>query len=106
MKNDDNNIGMVILGGVVATISVAVGVAVVLLYYSWALAIVWNWLAVPIFALPTLTTASAFGMMVVLGALKGIKGKNKTKPDATAWTVLLINPLVSISLAWIAKQFI
>ena len=110
--DSDDKLGLVILGGctlvVVALIGGIVG-------QGLALSILWRWFITPIFGLPVLTMAQAYGIALVFCALRGYREPAQTDKDAKTsvatgvWKLLIIivvHPGILVGIGWIVKSLL
>ncbi|ULR87407.1 hypothetical protein [Comamonas sp. B21-038] len=104
--------------GVAASAALGV-VAATILGFVWAaawsgftLSVLWGWFVVPVFSLPALSVAQAYGIALVVRTAKG--WDTRTDKNADSFGTLLgrafmAAPLVSgVSLlfGWVAKSFV
>ena len=86
------------------TLSTIVGVMVLvvttILVRGYCLSILWDWLVVPVFRLPSLGVAAAIGLVLFLNLLLN----QAEKPSNVA--TLILQPLVALGLGYIIKLFI
>lgn len=68
----------------------------------------WIWFVVPLFGLPVLTLAQAYGLMLIVNFLKPLpktdKSATKEEKIANAATILL-SPLVILGIGYFVKSF-
>lgn len=114
-------VGFVLLGIIVATISLIVS--------GFALSTLWGWFVVPILGFPKLTLAAAIGIVIMINLLikkndtkeeeeeekeeekkdkKGFKKYVEKKVDAMGQKCqcLLANSMIALSIGWIVHLFI
>ena len=78
---------------------------------GWALAALWGWFAVPIFAVPGLTLAQAIGLGM-LAALLAHRTPAKADADKYAedWlytsVTIVVRPLTIVGIGWVATLFL
>ncbi len=81
-----------------------------LLWRGYVLAVVWGWLAVPLFGLPEISTAAAIGLCA-LGSLLVPSSLNTDSNDdsssgekaAKAVGIVMLWPALALLVAWIVK---
>lgn len=79
---------------------------------AYTTSVLWTWFAVPIFGLPTLSIAQAYGVGMTIRMLKGVevlKEDSKREFGETVARLLLLPPLVCgmcLLVGWVVKQFL
>lgn len=100
--------------------SAALGVfAATILSFVWAaawsgftLSVLWGWFVVPMFGLPALSVAQAYGIALVVRAAKGVDTRTEKNPDSFGVVLgkaFFLAPLISgfsLLFGWVAKSFI
>lgn len=73
----------------IAASAVLGGFAVLLLSFVWVaawsgftLSVLWGWFVVPMFGLPALSVAQAYGIALVVRAAKGLDTRTEKNPDS------------------------
>lgn len=103
--------GVWALAALIAVVAfVVASVAVIAIWWGYALSILWAWFIVPLGASP-LSVAHAYGVTLVAGLLMGTRGINaKQNEDKDAWKVQLViaflYPLLALGLGYVAVGFI
>lgn len=102
-----------IIGGILGICFVGTILGVTVLYSIWAYAyvgnILWEWFMVPIFGLPALTLAKAFGISILvrLWTLQYFTSKDKDERDNKEKIMELVGRIISpwyfLLMGWIAK---
>lgn len=77
---------------------------------AWALAKLWIWFIVPVFHLPTLTMAQAYGIAMTIGLFAEQHSDAKEEDDEVKkWTSatsrIIIGPLIAVLFGWVVKTF-
>lgn len=97
-----------LLGGALAIVLVVVWAA---FWAGFTLSALWGWFIVPIFGLPALSVAQAYGVTLVLGATRGYR--REAKSDDSFGTVVakgvVIPPFVAgllLLVGWITKAWV
>lgn len=106
MSKDD----LTILGcfGLLAYIAVIVVIASVC--GGLATSVLWQWFAVPMFELPSISIAQAIGLHLLVNSIVAKQIAKKTEEE-NIWVLCLhsalvaISPLLSIGFGWIVLQF-
>lgn len=100
--------------------SAALGVfTATILGFVWAaawsgftLSVLWGWFVVPMFGLPALSVAQAYGIALVVRAAKGLDTRTEKSPDSFGVVLgkaFVLAPLISgfsLLFGWVAKSFI
>lgn len=79
---------------------------------AYTASVLWAWFAVPIFGLPALSIAQAYGVGLTIRMLKGVdihKEDNKREFGETVARALLLPPLICgmvLLVGWVVKQFL
>lgn len=90
-----------ILGGIVLIFLLA-------LWHSFIFTKLWLWFLVPLFGLPEISLAQAYGLMLIVSFFKGIPktDKNKSKEDKIAEGILaLIGPAMVLGIGYFVKSY-
>lgn len=95
------------------------GLAALVMTFIWAaawsgftLSVLWGWFVVPLFSLPALSVAQAYGVALVLRAANGLKYSDKGAKEGLGSTLskmLLLPPFVCglfLLFGWVAKSFV
>jgi hypothetical protein len=61
---------------------------------GYVLSVFWGWFIVPVFDVPSITTLQAYGLMLVVGLLKG---HTSAKQDKSKTTADVIGELITVS---------
>ena len=108
MKDSDGKLGLAIVGGCTLVIVALIGGIVV---QGFTLSILWGWFVTPIFGLPALTIAQAYGIALVFHAIRGYKEPAQTDKDPNGsnatlklMVILVAHPAMLIGLGWIVKS--
>jgi hypothetical protein len=77
---------------------------------AFALAKLWAWFIVPIFSLPSLTMAQAYGVALVVNLFTEHHSDAKEEDDeAKKWTnaivKMFVGPLIALIFGWLVKTF-
>lgn len=78
------------------------------LWHSFILTKLWLWFLVPLFGLPEVSLAQAYGLMLVVGFFKGMPktDKNKSKEDKIAEGILqILGPAITLGIAYLVKSY-
>lgn len=106
-KNEKRGIGCVLVAMMVI-IPALIGAIV----NGWAFATLWGWFIVPIFSLPSLHIAEAIGVALIVSFHPASRMKwDETAEglgEAIVYATLqsILYPLISVSIGWIAYQFV
>ena len=98
-----------LLGGLAAIVLALVWGAA---WGGFTLSVLWGWFVVPLFGLPALSIAQAFGLALVVRSANGISSQSeKSKDDlSTAIMKLFFLPLLLSGLillfGWVAKAWV
>jgi len=106
MKTEPRDAGV---GCLVLLLAMPLGI----LIKGWALKILWGWFVAPLFHLPYLTAAQAFGIACFTGLLlKGLSASETKSETADIWTVvgnglstILLSPVISVGFGWLIKTW-
>lgn len=74
---------------------------------GWAISTLWGWFLVPL-GLPEIGIAMAIGVAATASAIKSRALRNKSD-KSDAWkdiVAIALQPLVCVTVGWIAKQFL
>lgn len=105
-KTDDTVVTSCLLA-VFAMLIVPIGA----IWAGYVVSVLWGWFAVPALHAPPLTPLMAYGLMLIVYAVKGSDtGKeDKTEPAshrlAFAVAKAFLSPCVSLLAGWIVRQF-
>lgn len=97
------------LGVVAATILGFVWVAA---WSGFTLFVLWGWFVVPMFGLPALSVAQAYGIALVVRAAKGLDTRTEKNSDSFGVVLgraFVLAPLISgfsLLFGWVAKSFV
>lgn len=107
-----NDISSVIGKAIIGTASVILMIIWSAAWSGWALATVWGWFIVPVFSLPALGILQAYGVVLVVDALKGLPAQAKEDKDGF-WAVVLkafiakpIAALAIVGVGYVVKTMI
>ena len=74
---------------------------------GWALSVLWNWFAVPLFGLPALTVWAAYGLVLLLHVAYvvyiPVKDERSDKEKVVGFFGALVQPLIGVLLGWFVK---
>lgn len=110
MKTHTNNTGT-------AAFALIGGFAAVILSLVWAVAwsgltisVLWGWFIAPVFSVPTLSVAQAYGLVLVLRSVQGLTSQEKSKDDFAQLVgkLLILPPFVTgftLLLGWVVKAW-
>lgn len=70
---------------------------------GFALATMWQWFIVPMLGLPTISIASAIGVGIMLGF---VRGHRLSDGEGKALTFSLLRPWVMLLIAWLVRFFV
>lgn len=110
-KKNDTTVAEVAAGLVIAVIMVVVAIAWGGFWGGLTLSVLWGWFVVPLFALPTLTIAQAYGIALVLRCAKGLMPSDNQKERSLADSfgrMLIIPPCVAgllMGVGWCVKTW-
>mgnify|MGYP003461220352 CR=1 FL=1 len=95
------------LGVFAATILGFVWVAA---WSGFTLSVLWGWFIAPVFSVPTLSVAQAYGLALVLRSVQGFTSQEKSKDDFAQLVgkLLILPPFVTgltILLGWAIKAW-
>lgn len=84
-----------------------VGLVTILFVQGCVLSILWDWFMPVLFGLPTLGVAGAIGVIMVFRFMKGMDYENDKKKNGwgVIFTSVIVDPLVTLLLGYIVKQF-
>jgi hypothetical protein len=101
-KSDDSAFTMV--AAVVVMPFIIATLIPVLLWFGWAISILWGWFVAPVFGLPAITISQAAGLSLVLSAMRAKLSapKDETSFALKALTVL-IGPPMAVGIGWVVK---
>ena len=101
MSSDDR--GAQAMGAIIAVVISFGLIAGMMIYYGWAVSILWGWFVVP-FGLPSLSIPWAIGLASVAKMI--ISSGKKTSPEGIEeWTAHLLSPLFVVGMCWVVKSF-
>ena len=95
-----------LLGGLAAIVLALVWGAA---WGGFTLSVLWGWFVVPLFGLPALSIAQAFGLALVVRSANGISSQSEKSKDDLSTAIMklfLLPPLLSgllLLLGWVAK---
>lgn len=81
---------------------------VAILASGWAICVLWGWFVSPLFGLPAITILQAYGLSLVLAALRGWRKSEPFESNyeaAVAVTASLLSPAMLVGLGWLIRQF-
>lgn len=79
---------------------------------GWAFATLWGWFIVPIFSLPSLHIAEAIGVALIVSFHPASRMKRDEIAEGLGEEIVyatmqsILYPLISVSIGWIAYQFV
>ena len=77
---------------------------------GFTLSVLWGWFVVPMFGLPTLSLAQAYGITLVVRAAKGLDTRTEKNPDSfevmlgKAFVLAPFASGLSLLFGWVAKS--
>ncbi len=103
---------MIALLAVVAMFAGAAMVALSVVWYGYALSVLWGWFIVPALGAPALSVPSAIGIAIVVSYMTHQYSK-KNSVDIEGWEATAealafsaLKPLLTLGIGWIVKQWI
>ncbi|WP_216838401.1 hypothetical protein [Falsiroseomonas tokyonensis] len=77
-----------------------------LILRAWMLTLMWGWYLVPAFGLEPLRLIYAFGILLILGFLRGRPPSQKDEKFLAAALISLLASAAILGMAWIGTFFI
>lgn len=110
-KKNDTTVNEVAIGLVLAVLIVVIAIAWGGFWTGLTLSVLWGWFVVPLFALPALSIAHAYGIALVLRCAKGLMPSDSQKDRSFADSLgrmLIIPPCVAgllMGVGWCVKTW-
>jgi hypothetical protein len=101
-KSDDSAFTMV--AAVIVMPFMVVVLIPILLWFGWAVSILWGWFVAPVFGLPAITISQAAGLSLVLSAMRAKLSAPKDETGlALKVLTVVIGPPMAVGVGWVVK---